>query len=74
MAWIGKKGTNELDESSKEKCYELPSEFENNSNSTWHTATVTTQTYSRGNQKVHVCLSVCLYIYLCMYLCRRDME
>ena len=33
-AWIGKKGTNELDEISKEKCYELPSEFENSSNST----------------------------------------
>ena len=30
-AWIGKKGTKELDEISKEKCYELPSEFENSS-------------------------------------------
>ena len=29
IAWIGKKGTNEFDEISKEKCYELPSEFEN---------------------------------------------
>ena len=47
----GKKRTNELDEISKEKCYELPSEFENNSNSTWHTATLTTQTCPRGNQR-----------------------
>ena len=37
MAGIGKKGTNEL-EISKEKCYELPSEFEKSSTGTWHTA------------------------------------
>ena len=40
MAWIGKKRYERLDEISKEK---LPSEFENSSNSTWHTATLTTQ-------------------------------
>ena len=68
MAWIGKKGTNELDEISEEKCYELPSEFENSSNSTWHTATVTTQTYPRGNQRLHSAyLPISVYIYIMFY-------
>ena len=56
MAWIGNKGTNELDEISTEKCYELPSK--NSSYSTWHTATLATQ------HIVHVCLSIYLSIYL----------
>ena len=59
MAWICKKGTN--DEISKKKCYELPSKVENSSKST---ATLTTQTYPRGNQRLHIYMSVCLYIYI----------
>ena len=62
MAWIGKKkGTNKLDEISKEKCYELPSEFENSSNSTWHTETITVIT----RDYIYVCLSI--YILVCIY-------
>ena len=41
-AWIGKKGTNELDKISKEKCYELPSEFENSSNSDLNYSNIST--------------------------------
>ena len=59
MASIGKKGTNELDE----KCYELPSKLENSSNSTWHTVTLTTQTYPRGNQILRLSVYVYIYIY-----------
>ena len=62
MVWIGeKKGTNELGEISMGKCYELPSEFKNSSNSTWHTATLTTQTCPRG-------LFVCLFVYLFLFI------
>ena len=74
MAWIGKKGTNELDEISKEKCYELPSEFEDSSNSAWHIATLTTQTYPHGNQRLHIYYITYIYTYTSTYLCRRDME
>ena len=41
-AWIGKKGTKELDEISKEKCYGLPSEFENSSNSDLNYSNIST--------------------------------
>ena len=41
-AWIGKKGTNELDEISNEKCYELPSEFKNSSNSDLNYSNIST--------------------------------
>ena len=69
MAWIVKKrGTNEIDEISNEKIYELPSEFENSSNSTWHTATLTTRTYPRGNQRLHLSLSLSLSLSLYIYI------